>query len=82
MFGCRYFYVTGDRRVNMFPCYFLIELWGRMQYAPTLTDEKGACFLSAVGRGRDSLAGMGFSESLDIVKLRAFFLCLFLLFLS
>ena len=66
----------------MSACYFLIELWGRMQYAPTLTDEKGACFLSAVGRGRGGLAGAGFSESLDIVKLRAFFLCLFLLFLS
>ena len=40
--------------------YFLVELWGRMQYAPTLTDEKGACFLSAVGRRRGGLAGVGF----------------------
>ena len=60
MFGCRYFYVTGNGRINMSACYFLIELWGRMQYAPTLTDEKGACFLFAVGRGRVVLAGMGF----------------------
>ena len=66
----------------MFACCFLGKLWGRMQYAPTLTNEKGECFLSAVGRGRGGLAGVGFSESLDIVKLRAFFLCLFLLFLS
>ena len=44
----------------MSACYFLIELCGRMQYAPTLTDEKGACFLSAVGRGRVVLAGAGF----------------------
>ena len=44
----------------MFARCFLMELWGRMQYAPTLTDEKGACFLSAVGRGRGGLAGTGF----------------------
>ena len=44
----------------MFPRYFLIELWGRMRYAPTLTDEKGACFLSAVGRRWGVLAGVGF----------------------
>ena len=60
MFGCRYFYVTGDGQINMFSRYFLIELWGRMQYAPTLTDEKGAFSLSVVGRGRAILAGMGF----------------------
>ena len=82
MFRYRYFYVTRNGRINMFSRYFLIELWGRMRYAPTLTDEKGACFLFAVGRGRGGLVGAGFSESLDIVKLRAFFLCLFLLFLS
>ena len=68
--------------IDMSARYFLMELWGRMQYAPTLTDEKGACSLSAVGRGRGGLARTGFSESLEIVKLRAFFLCLFLLFLS
>ena len=44
----------------MSACYFLIELCGRMQYALTLTDEKGAFSLFAVGRGRDVLAGMGF----------------------
>ena len=44
----------------MSACYFLIELWGRMQYAPTLTDEKGAFSLFVVGRGRDVLAGAGF----------------------
>ena len=82
MFRYRYFHTTRNGLIDMFSRCFLRKLWGRMQYAPTLTHEKGACFLSAVGRGRDSLAGMGFSESLDIVKLRAFFLCLFLLFLS
>ena len=44
----------------MFAHCFLMELWGPMRYAPTLADEKGACFLSAVGRGRDFLAGAGF----------------------
>ena len=44
----------------MSACYFLIELWGRMRYAPTLTDEKGAFSLFAVGRGRDGLADAGF----------------------
>ena len=44
----------------MFACCFLMELWGRMQYAPTLTDEKGASFLSAVGRRRGGLAEVGF----------------------
>ena len=66
----------------MSACYFLIELWGRMQYAPTLTDGKGACFLSAVGRGWGGLAGTGFSNSFGLGKLEVFFLCLFLLFLS
>ncbi|ETK05275.1 hypothetical protein T229_04365 [Tannerella sp. oral taxon BU063 isolate Cell 5] len=60
MFGCRYFYVTGNGRIDMFARCFLMELWERMQYAPTLTYEKGACFLSAVGRGRGGLAGMDF----------------------
>ena len=60
VFGCRYFYVTRDGRINMSSRYFLMELWGRMQYAPTLTDEKGACFLFVVGRGRGGLAGAGF----------------------
>ena len=60
VFGCRYFYVTGNGRINMFLRYFLMELWGRMQYAPTLTNEKGACFLFVVGRGRGGLAGMDF----------------------
>ena len=39
---------------------FLMELWGRMQYAPTLTDEKGAFSLFVVERGRVVLAGMCF----------------------
>ena len=60
VFRCRYFHITGDGRINMSACYFLIELWGRMQYAPTLTHEKGAYFLSAVGRGRGDLARTGF----------------------
>ena len=44
----------------MFPRYFLMELWGRMQYVPTLTDEKGAFSLSVVGRRWGGLAGMDF----------------------
>lgn len=60
MFRCRYFYTRKNGRIDMSACYFLIELCGRMQYALTLTDEKGAFSLFAVGRGRDVLAGMGF----------------------
>ena len=60
MVGYRYFYVTGNGRINMSARYFLMELWGHMQYASTLTDEKGACFLSAVGQGRGGLAGTDF----------------------
>ena len=60
MFRCRYFHITRDGWINMSACYFLMELWGRMRYAPTLTDEKGASFLSAVGRGWGGLAGAGF----------------------
>ena len=52
--------ITRNGQIDMSARYFLMELWGRMQYAPTLTDEKGACFLSAVGRGRGGLAGTGF----------------------
>ena len=48
----------------MFSRYFLMKLWGRMQYAPTLTDEKGAFSSSAVGRGRCVLAGAGFFDML------------------
>ena len=40
--------------------YFSNKLWGRMRYAPTLTDEKGALSLFVVGRGRVVLAGMCF----------------------
>ena len=40
--------------------YFSKKLWGRMRYAPTLTDEKGAVSLLVVGRGRGVLAGMCF----------------------
>ena len=48
----------------MSACYFSKKLWGRMQYAPTLTDEKGAVSLFVVGRGKDGLARMGFSDML------------------
>ena len=40
--------------------YFSKKLWGRMRYAPTLTDEKGAVSLFVVGRGWAILAGMCF----------------------
>ena len=66
----------------MFARCFSRKLWGRMRYAPTLTDEKGAVSLFIVGRGRADLAGMGFSNSLGIGKLGMFFLSLFPLFLS
>ena len=44
----------------MFARYFSRKLWGRMRYAPTLTDEKGVVSLFIVERGRVVLAGMGF----------------------
>ena len=44
----------------MFPRCLLMKLWGRMQYAPTLTDEKGAVSLFVVGRRWGGLAGMDF----------------------
>ena len=44
--------------------YFSRKLWGRMRYAPTLTDEKEAVSLFVGWRGMVALAGMDFSESL------------------
>ena len=44
--------------------YFSKKLWGRMRYAPTLTDEKGAFSLFAGGRGRGILTKKGFSDML------------------
>ena len=44
----------------MFARYFSKKLWGRMRYAPTLTDEKGALSLFVGRRGRVVLAGMCF----------------------
>ena len=64
MFMCRYFHITRNGQIDMFARCFLMELWGRMQYAPTLTDEKGAFSLFTVGRGRGGLAGAGFFEIL------------------
>ena len=55
-----YLFTTGNGGINMFSRYFLMELWGRMQYAPTLTDEKGAFSLFVVGRRRGGLAWMDF----------------------
>ena len=60
MFRHRYFYTIRDGRVDMFARYFSRKLWGRMRYAPTLTDEKGAVSLFAGGRERADLAGMCF----------------------
>ena len=59
-FKHRYFYTIRGGRIDMSARYFLRKLWGRMQYAPTLTDEKGAVSLFAGGRGRVVLAGMCF----------------------
>ena len=50
-FKHRYFYTIRDGRVDMSARYFSKKLWGRMRYAPTLTDEKGAVSLFAGGRG-------------------------------
>ena len=63
-FWYRYFYTIRGGRVDMSARYFSRKLWGRMRYAPTLTDEKGAVSLFIVGRGRAILAGMGFSDML------------------
>ena len=63
-FKHRYFYTIRGGQIDMSARYFSKKLWGRMRYAPTLTDEKRAVSLLVVGRGRVILAGMGFSESL------------------
>ena len=52
--------ITRNGLIDMFARCFLRKLWGRMQYTPTLTDEKGAFSLLVVGRGRGGLAGTGF----------------------
>ena len=59
-FKHRYFYTIRGGRVNMSARYFSKKLWGRMRYAPTLTNEKEAVPLFAVGRGREILTGMCF----------------------
>ena len=59
-FKHRYFYTIRSGRVDLSARYFSKKLWGRMRYAPTLTDEKGAVSLFIVGRGRVDLARMGF----------------------
>ena len=59
-FKHRYFYTIRGGRIDMSARYFLRKLWGRMQYAPTLTDEKGAFSLFAGGRGRGILTRIGF----------------------
>ena len=43
----------------MFPRYFLMELWGRMRYAPILTDEKGERFFIRRRSGKGWLGGNG-----------------------
>ena len=63
-FKHRYFYTIRGGRVDLSARYFSKKLWGRMRYAPTLTDEKGAFPLFVVGRGMAALTGIGFSESL------------------
>ena len=60
MFRHRCFYMIRGGQIDMSARYFSKKLWGRMQYAPTLTDEKGAVSLLIVGRGRVVLAGMCF----------------------
>ena len=72
VFWYRYFYMIRGGRVDMFARYFSKKLWGRMRYAPTLTDEKGAISLFAVGRGRGALARIGFFYLLRRWKLKVF----------
>ena len=63
-FKHRYFYTIRGGRIDMFARYFSKKLWGRMRYAPTLTDEKGVVSLLVVGRGRGVLTRIGFSDIL------------------
>ena len=49
MFRHRCFYTIRDGRVDMSARYFSKKLWGRMRYAPTLTDEKGRFLCSLSG---------------------------------
>ena len=63
-FKHRYFYTIRDGRVDLSARYFSKKLWGRMRYAPTLTDEKGTVSLFIVGRGRSILTRIGFSDIL------------------
>ena len=58
-FKHRYFYTIRGGRIDMSARYFSKKLWGRMRYAPTLTDEKGALSLFVVGRGRGILTRIG-----------------------
>ena len=51
--------ITGNGLIDMFARCFLMELWGRMRYAPTLTYEKGAVSLFVVGREWEWLGGGG-----------------------
>ena len=59
-FKHRYFYTIRGGRIDMFARYFSKKLWGRMRYAPALTDEKGAFSLFAGGRRKVVLTGMCF----------------------
>jgi len=59
-FKHRCFYTIRGGRIDMFARYFSKKLWGRMRYAPTLTDKKGAVSLFVVGRGRVVLTEMCF----------------------
>ena len=63
-FKHRYFYTIRGGRIDMSARYFSKKLWGRMRYAPTLTDEKGAVSLFIVGRGMGILTRIGFSDML------------------
>ena len=59
-FKHRYFYTIRSGRVDLSARYFSKKLWGRMRYAPALTDEKGAFSLFAGGRRKVVLTGMCF----------------------
>ena len=59
-FKHRYFYTIRGGRIDMSARNFSKKLWGRMRYAPTLTDEKGAFSLFVGRRGMVDLAGVSF----------------------
>ena len=81
------FYLCGARGSEILASMIYAEVLGLWNRPKTgIPDGQGMEYLIRIvcdkTRGMAALAGMGFSESLGRWKLSAFFLCLFLLFLS